>query len=234
MQRLVLVFIIIAAAAPAAAAPKSASKKPSAAPRKPVVASNTGAARGPAPASARSTPATAVATPPGKPVAPRDSLEAALALAEANAAAPRVAPAPGSRRSAGLADLSKRAREAARIGLGPAPRSDLPPPETLVQMQARTVDQATIARVVRADMRALQYCHESLTARGVQCGGDLSLRFVIEPRGHVSGVKVSAGGANAATFEACIAARVKTWKFPAADAPTTVSYPLVLERSGAN
>ncbi|HTM20318.1 MAG TPA: AgmX/PglI C-terminal domain-containing protein, partial [Kofleriaceae bacterium] len=169
------------------------------------------------------------------PAAPLDPIEAALLKAEANAAAPRPAATPAGARPAPAVDLhATAARTAAGVGLsrGPVVKNELPDQDIAMQMQARTVDQKAISAVIRADMRALQYCIDSLRIRGVSCGGgSISLNFTIEPKGTVSTVKISAGGANAAKLETCLSARVKAWKFPAADAPTTVSYPLVLENS---
>jgi hypothetical protein len=237
MMRLVLASsFVVAFTATAFAAPKAA---PKAAAKKPVVASkgSTNPAPAPAPAPAAApAPAPAAApaapAPAAAPARPVDPLEAMLAQAEANAAAPRpaVAPAPAAK----PVDLSKLAATSAKVTLGKGGHTrELPDNDTAMKMQARTVDQKAISAVIKADMRALQYCLESLRARGLTCGGDISLNFTIEPKGVVSSVKVSAAGANHAKVEACVAARVKAWKFPAADAPTTVSYPLVLESSAS-
>jgi hypothetical protein len=46
-------------------------------------------------------------------------------------------------------------------------------------------------------------------------------------------VKVKAGGENSRDLERCMKRRIKSWKFPAADAPTPVDYPLVFDIAGS-
>jgi hypothetical protein len=105
----------------------------------------------------------------------------------------------------------------------------MPHGEVVEHFKVQPLDQKAIATVIHANAAALQHCHASLTARGKRCDGDTSLSFTVDPRGKVAAVKVHASGADSAALEACITARVKTWTFPAAAAPTVVDYPLVFE-----
>lgn len=161
-----------------------------------------------------------------------DPLEAALAQALGHAtavAAPDTRPA--ARPSAGgLSELGALSQSAARASLLGSKRDrSIPAGEVVEHMKAATLGQNDITTVILAQRHQLAYCHQSLLARGKQAEGDASLRFVVEPRGNVSSVRVDASGADGKLLERCIERRVAKWRFPQADAPTTVDYPLVFD-----
>ncbi|HUH03032.1 MAG TPA: AgmX/PglI C-terminal domain-containing protein, partial [Kofleriaceae bacterium] len=163
--------------------------------------------------------------------APPDPLEAALARAAAHAgAAPTTAVPAASEPGRALAVLRDETRAASAVQLLDRSREQtMPVGETVEHFKLQPLDQKSVAKVIHGNVTALQHCHARLTARGKRCDGDTSLRFTIDPRGKVTSVVVHASGADSAALEACIAASVKTWKFPAAAAPTDVDFPLVFD-----
>ena len=171
-------------------------------------------------------PASAAPAPAGK----IDPLEAALAQAMSRAEAPVVAtPAPAAN-AGGLSALRDLSRSAASATLlGNARDKAIPSGEMVEHMKAATLVQTEVSRVITRNLHQLAYCHARLLARGKQADGDASLRFVVEPKGNVSKVEAHASGADAGLLESCVEARVARWRFPMADAPTTVDYPLVFD-----
>lgn len=162
--------------------------------------------------------------------APVDPLEAALARAAANAVAAPVAPTAPATDAHAMVVLREQTRQAGALELLDRSRQQaMPTGEVVEHFKVQPLDQKEISKVIFANASALQHCHARLTARGKRCDGDTSLRFTVDPRGKVESVVVHSGGADSAALEACIAARVRTWKFPAAAAPTVVDYPLVFE-----
>lgn len=181
-----------------------------------------------------------VAAKPASPVAgavsaevaapPLDPLEAALARAAANASAAPAAAATAAEPQRALAVLRDETRAASAVELLDRSREQtMPVGETVEHFKLQPLDQKSVSRVIHGNANRLQHCHARLTARGKHCDGDTSLRFTIDPRGKVTSVVVHASGADSAALEACIAASVRTWKFPAAAAPTEVDYPLVFD-----
>lgn len=192
----------------------------------PQVASSTAAA-----AAAKPAPPEAPAIMGAVAAGPVDPLEAALARAANHAAAaPAQAAVDAVPAESAMTALRDQTRAATALELLDRNRDQtMPVGEVVEHFKVQPLDQKTVARVIHTNARGLQHCHASLTARGKRCDGDTSLRFTIDPRGAVSSVVVHASGADAAALERCIAASVKTWKFPAAAAPTDVDYPLVFE-----
>ncbi len=155
----------------------------------------------------------------------------AAALARA-AAAPTVKPdtkMPAAARAGGLSDLHDTCRRNAGKKLLGRHAEKVPSGEVVVHMKAATLGQTDISTVINRQLSQLQFCYESLVARGKRIDHHSGLHFVVEPKGYVSSARVSAAGTDARLLERCISSRVKSWRFPAADAPTIVDYPLVFE-----
>lgn len=120
-------------------------------------------------------------------------------------------------RRAGRLDLSRKSRSTATPG-----------GELMLRMKAAKLDSKAVGAVVRKNMKNLMYCHEILVAKGAAPKGNVSLHFVVEPLGGVSKVSVKAHGKNHKKMERCMERRIAKWKFPTADAPTTVAYPFLI------
>ena len=133
----------------------------------------------------------------------------------------------------GLDALSAKTAGAEDLDLGRTSRlSALPTDEVMLRMQAQTLDADVVTNVVRKNLAHVQYCYERIASRAKAPSGNVTLHFTVEPKGHVSDISVHAAGVNGVKLETCMVSRIKKWKFPAADAPTIVDYPLVFDVAG--
>jgi len=167
-----------------------------------------------------------------------DPLDAALAQAMATTDLPRAdkkANRPASRgRATGLRGLAESTRRARSVSLGARARSrSVPETEEVVRFDLQPLDQRVVSALITEKTAQLHYCHERASGPGVAPTGAVKLRFVIEPKGFVSKVEVFAGEGRGRELEACLGQRIRSWKFPAADAPTVVEYPLVFNLAGS-
>lgn len=134
----------------------------------------------------------------------------------------------------GLDTLAARTAGAEKVELGRTRRtSAMPTDEVMLRMEAQTLDADVVTNVVRRNLGHIQYCYDRIAARAKAPTGEVTLHFVVEPKGHVTGISVAAAGVNAEKLETCMTTRIKKWKFPAADAPTIVDYPLVFDVAGS-
>ncbi len=168
-----------------------------------------------------------------------DPVEAALAKAMALSQAPApAADKPVSRRKhrdRGLTGLRKFAASAGKININAWTHSTRVPvhePEVRMAVQPLTPDQ--VSTVIKANVARLEYCHQRLAARGAAPTGEVSMRFTVLPKGNPVDVQVIAGGPNADKLERCMVARIRALRFPAADAPTPVDYPLLFDDAGTD
>ena len=83
-----------------------------------------------------------------------------------------------------------------------------------------------VQRVVRARTGALRACFESEAQRDPNLKGGVTVQWQIEPGGSVASASVASSTLKNPRVEGCVLRQVKSWRFPTADAPTTVSaYP---------
>jgi hypothetical protein len=192
-------------------------------------AKHTAAKKAKAAKTAEAKPAKKVVLPVVVKKAPKPgSLEAMLAKARSASKAPAKKNHKKARRAKGNL-LGRYTRAAGKLDLGRTSRSTATPGgELMLRMSAAKLDSADVSKVVRANMKKLMFCHDLLAAKGAAPKGDVSLELVVEPLGNVSKVNVKAAGPNHAKMERCMERRIAKWKFPAADAPTTVAYPFVI------
>jgi hypothetical protein len=108
-----------------------------------------------------------------------------------------------------------------------------PSGDDVLKMPATSLQQPQITAVVKANLAQLQFCYERAASGDPDATGEVTLRFSVSPKGKVSGITITAGGVTASKLEGCIKRNVARWKFPAADAPTEVDYPLVFDLAGA-
>lgn len=104
----------------------------------------------------------------------------------------------------------------------------LPSNEVMLRMELQRLDSRQINEVIRANVSRIQVCYERAVAIGRAPTGAVSVRFVVEPTGVVSSADVACGKHNH-VLKRCLEHRVRSWKFPRADAPTTVDYPFVFD-----
>lgn len=79
-----------------------------------------------------------------------------------------------------------------------------------------------IRRVVVAHQGALRACYDSELARNPNLRGGVTMTWSIDTGGAVTSSTVAGTTLNNPRVEGCISRQVKTWKFPTANAPTTV------------
>jgi hypothetical protein len=93
-----------------------------------------------------------------------------------------------------------------------------------------SVDKDQIRKVVRGHISEIRYCYNEGLSRKPELAGKLTVDFEIAASGEVSKSSVSGSTLNDAPVESCIAAAVKSWKFPQPTGGSVdVSYPFALE-----
>lgn len=80
-----------------------------------------------------------------------------------------------------------------------------------------------VRRVVMAHIGAVRACYESEAQRNPALKGGVTVAWSIEPGGAASGVTIAQSSLGSPRVEGCITRQVKSWKFPASEAPTTVA-----------
>jgi TonB family protein len=90
-----------------------------------------------------------------------------------------------------------------------------------------------IRRVIRRHINEVRHCYEQRLAQNPSLAGRVGVRFVIGPTGRVISAEVESSTMNDGETEACIAAAVRRWTFPAPDGGgiVAVSYPFVFTSS---
>jgi Ca-activated chloride channel family protein len=90
-----------------------------------------------------------------------------------------------------------------------------------------SLDKDLIRQVIRRNVGQVRYCYESQLMTNPKLAGKVVVRFVISATGEVTEAKVVETTMKDATFEACLLARVKSWRFPAAKGGgvVVVTYP---------
>jgi len=130
------------------------------------------------------------------------------------------------RTGAGLNALSRRA--SFNFKMSRTSKSAMPSNQTMLRMTAEKLKSKDINKVIRANVAQVHVCYERALHLNRAPKGMVSVKFVVEPNGTVSSTSVSCGKKNRA-LKRCMERRIKTWKFPKADAPTTVDYPFVFD-----
>ena len=125
-------------------------------------------------------------------------------------------------------DLAARARAPRRLGDRRAAPLDLAEVETF---QVQRLTPRTVEKVLADRSPEVKYCWDRTMVRRRPASGEVTLRFVVEPKGVVSTIRVEAPGLGAA-FERCVVRAARRWKFPAADGETEVEYPIVFDLGG--
>ena len=86
------------------------------------------------------------------------------------------------------------------------------PPAAMVSMGS--LDRSLIHKVVRANRGQVRWCHEYQLQEFPSLQGRVTVKFVIAPTGTVATSTVAQSTVNNSALEACLAGRVRTWKFP--------------------
>lgn len=106
------------------------------------------------------------------------------------------------------------------------------PGEARVAMNAGTpaarggLSPEQVRRVVMAHAGALRACYETEAQRNPNLKGGISVQWQIDTAGAVAGAQIKQSSLSNPRVEGCVLRQIKGWKFPSADAPTTVAeYP---------
>jgi TonB family protein len=91
--------------------------------------------------------------------------------------------------------------------------NDKSPPPAMSVMGA--IDRQLVYEVVHRFRAQIRYCHESIQLNSSpNLHGRIAVKFVISPKGSVATSMIAQSTIPNAQLEACIAGRVRTWKFP--------------------
>jgi hypothetical protein len=134
----------------------------------------------------------------------------------------------------GLGNMGQHTQKAASFQLG-SRRSRIAAPEQdeVLKFEKQRLSPNVVSSVIKKNRKPLRDCYASAVARSSTPVTGIAIRFVVEPKGHTSGVVVEAEGGRAAqTLRKCMSRVVKGWRFPKADAETPVDYPFVFDIAG--
>ena len=92
---------------------------------------------------------------------------------------------------------------------------------------AGAIDKDIIRRIVRAHIAEVRKCYEAELAKDPSLEVKLAISFVIDPTGAVREVKLDHRDAALPSFEQCLTAAFRRWRFPKPEGGgvVTVSYP---------
>lgn len=117
-------------------------------------------------------------------------------------------------------------------GVGPAIEDTAP---VVACAAVGCLDKELIRRIVREHLGQVRYCYEQLLPRMPNLNGRVMVKWHVTGGGVVDASEVVSSTAQTPELGACLAGRVRTWRFPAAkqaEAGFTVSYPFVFKLSG--
>lgn len=93
-----------------------------------------------------------------------------------------------------------------------------------------SLDREEIRKVVRAHIGEIRDCYNEGLSRDEKLAGKLMVDFQIAASGAVTSSKIGESTLGDAKMETCVAAAVKTWKFPQPTGGSVkVSYPFEFE-----
>ncbi len=120
----------------------------------------------------------------------------------------------------------------ARFGIGNRKDRNLIGLSTPVVMGA--LPKEAIQKVINENKNQIRYCYETELQRKQDLEGKVSMKWIIAATGLVAQVAVTDTTLNNANVERCIAAKIKTWKFPqpAGGGIVEVNYPFVFRATG--
>ena len=136
----------------------------------------------------------------------------------------------------GLDSLGGHTLEAARFDLGARRKriSAAPVYEEVMRFEKQRLDPKSVTKVIKDKGAGLRDCYMRAVARSTKDVGEVTVRFVVEPKGHVTHIEVNAGGANGSRLRRCMTRNIERWRFPKADAETHVEYPFIFDVAGSS
>ena len=128
-------------------------------------------------------------------------------------------------------DLSTRAGDGS-LDLGKRTSAGSPDYTETEEIAPQRLPASVVQAVVADKMGEVEYCWEKATAHVKAPAGEVSVSFVILPRGNVGSVHVAIVGPRSKALEKCVAQRVARWHFPSNDVNTEVSIPFAFGTAG--
>lgn len=83
-----------------------------------------------------------------------------------------------------------------------------------------------IQRVIRRNLKRFRFCYEKILLKQPTASGKVTVRFTIEPDGHV-GRAMAVHASGIAELDQCIVREMQSLRFPRAGTSTVVNYPFV-------
>jgi hypothetical protein len=104
---------------------------------------------------------------------------------------------------------------------GPGERDVKPPPPQGTHNGGLSPEQ--VRRVVMGRIGAIRACYEGEAQKNPGLKGGVTVAWTIDPSGNVAGASLAGTTLNNPRVEGCVIRQVRSWHFPAAEAPTTVA-----------
>ncbi|MEM9487783.1 MAG: TonB family protein [Myxococcota bacterium] len=114
------------------------------------------------------------------------------------------------------------------VGLRQRRGSEMPPEPD--QANRRVRSSRAVNAVIRNHMSEIGDCHQRMGRK--QRAGEVTLAFTITPSGRPTRIALATSHGRFKALERCVNRRVKRWRFPAADEPSKVEYPIYLTVAG--
>jgi hypothetical protein len=94
-----------------------------------------------------------------------------------------------------------------------------------------SISREVIKRVVRQNKAQIQYCYAQALQTSEKLAGRLAIKWGITESGAVTDVTVVANETGSESLAKCVAAKIRTWKFPAPEGggKVVITYPFVFE-----
>ena len=90
-------------------------------------------------------------------------------------------------------------------------------------------DSAVVVRTIKTRIRAIKACYERELRRNPTLNGKITVQFTIQPRGNVTGIKVTTNTTGDSTLAGCVTKTISRFRFnPGPEGGSvTYSYPFV-------
>lgn len=94
-----------------------------------------------------------------------------------------------------------------------------------------SLDKELIRQVIKKNVTQVRFCYEQQLIELPTLSGKVAVKFVIAPDGSVSSAQAVENTSGNLAFQNCIAARVRTWRFPKpkGNGSVIVTYPFVFK-----
>lgn len=97
-----------------------------------------------------------------------------------------------------------------------------------------TIDRILVRNIVKQRIGDLRVCYAKGVEKNSSLGGKIGVRWVLEPKGIVSGAVLTSSTLNDRDVEDCMVNAIRKWTFPPlqTDVPAQIDFPFEFERGG--